>query len=80
MNTKRDKPVSRIIEEVIEVLGILRDNIGNHLGDWWWNREVQGKFERKNIIYHHFLEISEAICLCFSVRTLDFLGLSFGNT
>ncbi|XP_019252736.1 PREDICTED: uncharacterized protein LOC109231530 [Nicotiana attenuata] len=49
---------TRCIREVAgEVLGILKGYSGSHKGDWWWNREVQGKVETKKAAYLKLVEI-----------------------
>ncbi|XP_070025212.1 uncharacterized protein [Nicotiana sylvestris] len=34
-----------------EVLEVMKGSHGGHKGDWWWNREVQGKVEAKKAAY-----------------------------
>ncbi|XP_070015823.1 uncharacterized protein [Nicotiana sylvestris] len=43
---------AQCIKEVVrEVLGVSKGNSGGHKGDWWWNREVQGKVDTKKAAY-----------------------------
>ncbi|XP_060190284.1 uncharacterized protein LOC132619373 [Lycium barbarum] len=46
-----DRTSSCIREAAREVLGVSRGRRGGHRGDWWWNREVQGKVEAKKQAY-----------------------------
>ncbi|XP_075102006.1 uncharacterized protein LOC142177415 [Nicotiana tabacum] len=39
-----------------EVLGVTKGSLGGHRGDWWWNREVQGKVETKKTAYLKLVE------------------------
>nr|XP_016509482.1 PREDICTED: uncharacterized protein LOC107826953 [Nicotiana tabacum] len=47
----------RSIREVArEVLGFSTGYFSGHKGDWWWNREVQGKLETKKVSYLKLVE------------------------
>ncbi|XP_070013917.1 uncharacterized protein [Nicotiana sylvestris] len=39
-----------------EVLGVSKGYFGGHKGDWWRNREVQGKVETKKVAYLKLVE------------------------
>ncbi|XP_075088258.1 uncharacterized protein LOC142170282 [Nicotiana tabacum] len=45
-----------IREAVREVLRVSKGYSGGHKGDWWWNREVQGKVETKKAAYLKLVE------------------------
>ncbi|XP_070041221.1 uncharacterized protein [Nicotiana tomentosiformis] len=45
-----------IREAVIEVLRVSKGYSGGHMGDWWWNGEVQGKVEIKKAAYLKLVE------------------------
>ncbi|KAG5583946.1 hypothetical protein H5410_044380 [Solanum commersonii] len=51
-----NKAASCIREIASKVLGVSRGNFGGHKGDWWWNREVQGKVEAKKAAYTEWVE------------------------
>ncbi|XP_070045783.1 uncharacterized protein [Nicotiana tomentosiformis] len=40
-----------IREAASEVLGVSKCYSGGHKGDWWWNKEVQGKVKTKKAVY-----------------------------
>ncbi|XP_070055459.1 uncharacterized protein [Nicotiana tomentosiformis] len=42
-----------------EVLGVSKGYTSNHMGDWWWNVEVQGKVEEKKGAYRRLVESTE---------------------
>ncbi|XP_070052037.1 uncharacterized protein [Nicotiana tomentosiformis] len=48
--------VQCIREAAREVLGVSKGYSGSHKGDWWWNREVQGKVETKKATYLKLVE------------------------
>ncbi|XP_016466155.2 uncharacterized protein LOC107788923 [Nicotiana tabacum] len=45
-----------IREAAREVLGVSNVYSGSHKGDWWWNREVQGKVKTKKTVYLKLVE------------------------
>nr|XP_016467624.1 PREDICTED: uncharacterized protein LOC107790232 [Nicotiana tabacum] len=45
-----------IREAAGEVLGVSKGYSGGHKGDWWWNREVQGKVKSKKAAYLKLVE------------------------
>ncbi|KAG5600776.1 hypothetical protein H5410_032146 [Solanum commersonii] len=54
--TMWNKAASCIREVASKVLGVSRGDFGGHIGDWWWNREVQGKVEAKKAAYTKLVE------------------------
>lgn len=42
-----------------EVLGVSKDYSSGCRGDWWWNREVQGKFEARKATYLKLVESND---------------------
>ncbi|XP_070047228.1 uncharacterized protein [Nicotiana tomentosiformis] len=48
--------VQCIREATREVLGVSKGYSGGHKGDWWWNREVQGKVKTKKVSYLKLVE------------------------
>ncbi|KAG5601748.1 hypothetical protein H5410_033118 [Solanum commersonii] len=55
-DTMWNKAASCIREVASKVLGVSRGNFGGRKGDWWWNREVQGKVEAKKAAYAKLVE------------------------
>ncbi|XP_055822141.1 uncharacterized protein LOC129890661 [Solanum dulcamara] len=48
--------VGCIRKAATEVLGVSRGIFDSRQGDWWWNREVQGKVKTKKVAYTEWLE------------------------
>ncbi|XP_019257677.1 PREDICTED: uncharacterized protein LOC109235883 [Nicotiana attenuata] len=45
-----------IREAARKVLGVTKGYAGRHIGDWWWNAEVQGKVKVKKATYLKLVE------------------------
>ncbi|XP_070040042.1 uncharacterized protein [Nicotiana tomentosiformis] len=45
-----------IREAARDVLGVSKGFSGGHKGDWWWNKEVQGKVKAKKAAYLKLVE------------------------
>ncbi|XP_070045680.1 uncharacterized protein [Nicotiana tomentosiformis] len=49
--------IANCIKEAVRVvLGVLKGFSGGHKGDWWWNKEVQGRVEAKKEAYLKLVE------------------------
>ncbi|XP_019259281.1 PREDICTED: uncharacterized protein LOC109237425 [Nicotiana attenuata] len=47
------------MEAAREVLGVSKGYLSGHIGDWWWDGDVQGKVEAKKVAYLKLVESTD---------------------